>query len=47
VLKEAVLEVKSRFGEPPWLAAAIRRTNVIPVEFSKFVAAMRSINSYI
>jgi len=47
VLNDAVLEVKSRVTEPAWLLAAIRRANVAPVEFSKFVAAMRSLTSHV
>jgi hypothetical protein len=41
VLDGAVLEVKARASVPPWLAAAIDRTRVASIEFSKFVAATR------
>ena len=41
VLEGAVLEVKARSSVPPWLAAAIERTYVASIEFSKFVAATR------
>jgi len=41
VLDGAVLEVKARSSVPPWLAAAIERTGVASMEFSKFVAATR------
>jgi hypothetical protein len=47
VLNDAVLEVKSRVTEPAWLLAAIRQANVVPVEFSKFVAATRSVKSHV
>ena len=41
VLEGAVLEVKARSSVPPWLAAAVERTYVASIEFSKFVAATR------
>ncbi|HEX6271599.1 MAG TPA: polyphosphate polymerase domain-containing protein [Polyangiaceae bacterium] len=47
VMNDAVVEVKSRVGEPAWLLAAFLRANVAPVEFSKFVAATRSIRSHV
>lgn len=47
VMNDAVLEVKSRVVEPTWLLAAIRRASVAPVEFSKFVAATRSLKSHV
>jgi len=46
VLNEAVVEVKSRCAQPAWLAAAIERARVAPVEFSKFVLATRSVRAH-
>jgi hypothetical protein len=46
VLDAAVLEVKERGAEPAWLGSAIRQARVAPVEFSKFVAATRSVKAH-
>jgi hypothetical protein len=42
-LKAAVLEVKRRAENPPWLAALLARTGVTEVSFSKFVAATQAV----
>jgi hypothetical protein len=46
VLDDAVLEVKACRGEPAWLADAIRGAAVVPLEFSKFVAAAQSVHAH-
>jgi SPX domain protein involved in polyphosphate accumulation len=43
VLKTAVLEVKRRAENPPWLAALLTRAGVTEVSFSKFVAATQAV----
>lgn len=46
LLNEAVVEVKSRSAPPAWLAEAIERARVAPVEFSKFVLATRAVRAH-